>query len=164
MNKKVFRLILTFTAAISIFTGCRSVPGEKEKINLNGMIYDTDNKPVVNYRIFIDGKGVCTSDIGGRFVIKNISKGEHVFSGFAEDYLSVEEKIVVYDKSQILYIRIPTIESKFQTAFEHVKKEEYAKAEKIIEEVLEGDGENETALYFMSVIEKLKERKERNEE
>ena len=50
MNKKVFRLILTFTAAISIFTGCRSVPGEKEKINLNGMIYDTDNKPVVNYR------------------------------------------------------------------------------------------------------------------
>ena len=163
MNKKVFLLILTFTAAALIFNGCKSIPGEKEKINLNGMIYDTDNKPVVNYRIFIDGKGVSSSDIGGRFVIKNISKGEHVFSGYAEGYLSVEEKVVVYDKAQILYIRIPTIESKYEAAFEYIKKEEFEKAEKAVNEVLESDSGNETALYFMSVIEKLKERKESEE-
>lgn len=164
MNKKVFTVIMSFIFFITVLSGCKSVPGEKDKITLNGMIYDTDNKPVANYRILIDGKGVCTSDIGGRFVIKNIRKGEHVFSGFAEGYLCVEEKVVVYDKAQILYIRIPTIESKFQTAFEHIKKEEFEKAEKDISEVLESDGENETALYFMSVIEKLKEKKVRNED
>ena len=87
-----------------------------------------------------------------------------MFSGFAEGYLCVEEKVVVYDKAQILYIRIPTIESKFQSAFEHIKKDEFEKAEKDISEVLESDGENETALYFMSVIEKLKEKKVRNED
>ena len=161
MNKKVLLSLTVLTLLTELFTGCNSVPGARDRIALNGMIYDTDNKPVVNYRIYIDGKGECTSDIGGRFVIKNILKGEHVFSGFAEGYLSVEEKIIVTDKSQILYIRVPSLESKFREAFEYIKKEEYVKAEKIIEEVLESDSENETALYFMSVIEKLKGREGR---
>ena len=65
MNKKVFLIL----SALSLFLcGCKSVPGENEKIDINGMIYDTANRPVANYRIYVDGKGMCTSDIGGRFL------------------------------------------------------------------------------------------------
>lgn len=157
MNK---RMCLVFGVLLILFSGCRSVPGEKERINLNGMIYDSQNRPVVNYRIYIDGKGVCTSDIGGRFVIKNICKGEHVFSGYGEGYLNIEKTVAVYDKSQILYIRVPSIESRFKEAFEYIKKDEPERAEQLIRQVLESDAQNEDALYFISVIEKIKERKE----
>ena len=165
MNRKIFvkvtELIISFMMLQIYFTGCAGVPGEKEKINLNGMVYDTQNRPVVNYRIYIDGKGECVSDIGGRFLLKGIRKGEHVFSGFGEGYLGIEEKIVVYDKSQILYIRIPSIDTNFERAFELIKKGDYDGSEKLVREVLECDGENEDALYFLETIEKLRRRNEK---
>lgn len=156
MIKKEFSQFCIVIVLTLVFSACAGVPGEKEKLDLNGMVYDTDNRPVVNYRIFIDGKGECTSDIGGRFLIKGVQKGEHDFSGYGEGYLSIEEKIVVYDKSQILYIRVPSIESRFYEAFEFIKQKEYEKAEKAVQEVLETDEKNEDALYFLKTIEKLR--------
>ncbi len=152
MNKK----LLQISAVLLIFfTGCKTVPGSQDKISLNGMIYDTENRPVVNYKIYIDGKGKCVSDIGGRFLISKIQKGEHIFSGNGEGYLDIEEKIVVYDKSQILYIRVPAIETKLKEAYVFIQNKEYNKAEKCIEEVLLCDEENEEALFFMTVIKHL---------
>ena len=157
MNKKFF--LILFSASLFL-AGCKTVPGEKEKIDINGMVYDTQNRPVVNYRIYIDGNGVSTSDIGGRFYVSRIQKGEHVFSGRGEGYLNVEEKIVVYDKAQILYIRVPSIESMFESAFVNIKNGEYEKAEEIINEVLETDKNNEDANYFIKTIEILRRRNE----
>ena len=161
MNKKIF-LLLIFT--VVILSGCKSVPGADEKIDINGMIYDTGNRPVANYRIYIDGKGECTSDIGGRFVISGIKKGEHVFSGFCEGYLGIEKKITVYDRSQILYIRVPSVESCFSQAFDFIKKGRLEEAEHLIREVLESDGENEDALYFMKTINSLRRENAKTEE
>lgn len=157
MNKKIlFIIILTGL----LFLCCKSVPQSHEKIALNGMIYDTENKPVVNYHIYIDGVVECTSDIGGRFLIEGISKGEHLFSGWREGYLSIKDTITIYDKSQILYIRVPTLESRFYEAFELIKKSNYGKAEECISEVLESENDNEDALYFMSVIKHLQNQNE----
>ena len=153
--KAALQIILIILVQMYV-AACAGVPGEKEKIDLNGMVYDTQNRPVVNFRIYIDGKGECVSDIGGRFVLKGIKKGEHVFSGSAEGYLGIQERIVVYDKAQILYIRVPSIESYFEKAFELIKKKDYDSAEKLVREVLECDGENEDALYFLETIEKLR--------
>lgn len=158
--KAALQIILIILVQMYV-AACAGVPGEKEKIDLNGMVYDTQNRPVVNFRIYIDGKGECVSDIGGRFLLKGIRKGEHVFSGFGEGYLGIEEKIVVYDKSQILYIRIPSIDTNFERAFELIKKGDYDGSEKLVREVLECDGENEDALYFLEIIEKLRSRNEK---
>lgn len=161
MNKKVL-ILLSLTVLMT--TGCKSVPKSRERITLNGMVYDTQNRPVANYRILIDGNGKCTSDIGGRFVINGIRKGEHVFSGWGEGYLKVEEKIVVRDKSQILYIRVPTVESRFKEAFEFIKRGELERAEKNVREVLDSDAKNEDALYFIEVIERLRGMNEKKDD
>lgn len=168
MNKKVLGKILvclSFLLSQFLFlTGCKSTPLGKEKVDINGMVYDTDNKPVVNYTIYIDGNAFCTSDIGGRFVLKGIEKGSHIFWGKGEGYLGIEKEIVIYDKSQILYIRIPTIDSVFSEAFEHIKKDDFTKAEKLINEVLESDSDNEDALYFLKTIKKLAGEEDEDEE
>ncbi len=159
MNKRVFLFLMLL---LIFLCGCKSIPKESETIDVNGMIYDTGNRPVANYRIYIDGKGECTSDIGGRFVIYGIKKGEHVFSGFGEGYLAIEENITVYDKAQILYIRVPSVDSCFRQAFDFMKKGHLEKAEKLISSVLESDAENEDALYFMKTINELRRRNEKN--
>ena len=150
------------TAAL-FFSGCNSVPSRHGRVELNGMVYDTENRPVANYAVVIDGWGQCTSDMGGRFVINGIKKGEHVFSGYGDGYLSVKEKITVYDKSQILYIRVPSVETKFKEAFELIRKKEYEEAEQVIQEVFEYGGECDDAYFFMSVIMKLEGNEEESE-
>ena len=153
MNRKIIYAAVVMSM---FFTGCNSLPESREKINLNGMVYDTDNRPAVNYGIYIDGKGMCVSDIGGRFVIEGIKKGVHVLTGKGNGYLDIREEVTVQDKEQILYIRVPSVESRFQKAFSFIEGGSYDMAEECIREVLECDKENRNALFFMSVISYLK--------
>lgn len=132
--------------------GCRSVPKAHEKITLNGMVYDTENRPAVNYNIYINDDFASISDIGGRFSIKALKHGTYKISGYGEGYLKIEEEIQVYDKNQIVYIRIPTIDSKFREAFTLLKENKIEKATKIINEIIESNPDNFEALFFLSVI------------
>ena len=153
MNKKNLYLAL---AVCLILTGCASVPESREKINVNGMVYDTENRPAVNYEIYIDGRGMCVSDIGGRFVIEGVKKGSHVLTGKGEGYLDISEEVMIRDKEQILYIRVPSVESRFKKAFSFMNDGAFDMAEGCVSEVLECDRDNTDALFFMSVISYLK--------
>lgn len=137
---------------IVLFVSCSSVP-KTEKITVNGMVYDTENRPAVNYNITLNGKVVAITDIGGRFTLNNIKTGTYNFSGFGEGYLSITDTVDIFDKSQILYLKVPTIESKFKEAYDYINQSKYSKAKNSIKEVLESDENNSIALYFMSVIE-----------
>ena len=156
------------------FFACKSADPSKAPVTLNGMIYDTQNRPVVNYTICVDGEYKCQSDISGRFVLKDIQKGEHVITGSGDSYLDINENAVIYDKAQILYIRVPSVESKLKEAFSYLEEDLFEKAEESIGEILLSDEDNTDALFFMCVVklrqvkreesldylEKLKEKKE----
>lgn len=147
------RHYLLIAIAVILLTSCASVPGAREKINVNGMIYDTDNRPVVNYTVSLDDKYYAVTDIGGRFTINKVARDTYTFTGKGKGYLSMEQEVTVFDKTQIIYIKVPTIESKFNEAYVYMKEGKYSKAKLCIEEVLASDKDNSTALYFMSVIE-----------
>lgn len=147
-------LILLF--ATGFLCSCKTVPKNNQKITLNGMVYDSENKPAVNYQIYLNGKCVATSDIGGRFSIDDIKIGSYKFLGKGDGYLDIEENIEVYDKNQILYLRVPSIESKFQEAYSYLIEQKLSQAELCIMEILENNNKNSTALYFMGIIEYLK--------
>ncbi len=153
MNRKNLYLAVVLSV---FFTGCASVPESREKINVNGMVYDTENRPAVNYEIYIDGRGMCVSDIGGRFVVEGVKKGSHVLTGKGEGYLDICEEVTVRDKEQILYIRVPSVESRFKKAFSFMNDGAFDMAEGCVSEVLECDRDNTDALFFMSVISYLK--------
>ena len=151
-----------FLAAVTVLflCACKSMGVKPEKIGLNGMVYDTSNRPVVNYTIFIDGKKECVTDIGGRFYIKSITRSVHDLKGEGEGYLSVSQKITVTDKSQVLYIRIPSVEEKLDEALGFLTRNDIEQAEKCIEEVLDSDGQNSDALFFKAALCLLKGNKE----
>lgn len=135
-----------------LFAACKSTPENRTEITVNGMIYDTNNSPVVNYFITIDETVECVSDIGGRFTLKNVSKGQHLLTGYGDGYLDMEQTVIITDKSQILYLRVPSIESRFEKAYEYIKEKEYFKAENCIKDILLSDENNTDALFFMGVI------------
>ena len=160
-SQKVIDLFLIILFFMFIY-GCKSTPKDKTDITVNGMIYDTDNRPVVNYLIFIDGQAYGISDIGGRFTLKKVSKGKHLLSGNGTGYLSISQEINILDKSQILYLRVPSVESRFKEAYFFITQEEYSKAEECIKDILLSESENSDALFFMSLIKHLQGDKEQS--
>lgn len=151
-SKYMFFVILI---TLIFSNSCKTVPRERELIDVQGMIYDTENRPVVNYRIFIDSKYVAITDIGGRFTLSNVKVGVYKFLGSGDGYLNIEDEIKIIDKTQIIYLRIPAVESKFKEAYESLKNNQLDDARKCITDILKTDEMNNDALYFMSIIEYL---------
>lgn len=151
--KKVFGVIIA-GMIITLF-GCKSVPGNNGEITVNGMVYDTENSPAVDYRIYLNGNYAAVTDIGGRFTLNNIRYGQYDLTGNGTGYLNMSDSIAVFDKSQIIYIRVPSIESKFQEAYTLINQHKYSQAESCINEILDTEASNYTALFFMSVIKYL---------
>lgn len=150
---KPFKGIVLLTLTVILLAACKSTQSSKaEVIALNGMIYDTSNRPVVNYTIFIDGKKECVTDIGGRFYIKKISRDIHDLYGEGEGYLNIRQKITVTDKSQVLYIRLPSVEDKLKQALDFLDRGELEEAERCVEEILESDENNSDALFFKAAL------------
>lgn len=147
--------LIMISVILIALCSCSSIPKNNEKITVNGMIYDTENRPAVNYKIYLDGKYAAITDIGGRFTLNNIKCGQYDFTGNGIGYLNMKDSVEVFDKGQILYIRVPTVESKFQEAYTLINQHKYTQAELCIQEVLDTEACNSTALFFMSVIEYL---------
>jgi hypothetical protein len=76
-------------------------------MNLNGMVYDFENKPIAGYELTI-GKSNVSSDITGRFALQNISLGKYDIYGKKEGYETYLGVIAVQDNKQIVYIRVPS--------------------------------------------------------
>lgn len=153
-------IIIVISIASLLFVSCKSIPEKKGKLTINGMIYDTENRPAVNYEIYLNGKYQAVTDIGGRFTLKDIKPGLYEFEGKGNGYLGVTDQLDIYDRSQIIYLRIPTVESKYKEAYEFLQELKIDSAKRSIEEVLTCYANDATALFFMSVIEYMNNNKE----
>ncbi len=75
---------------------------------LQGMLYDYENGPVSGYSIFLDGAQKTVTDINGRFCVPDTAFGFHAVSGNGYGYVPCHEQINFSDKTEILYIRLPS--------------------------------------------------------
>lgn len=157
MRKK---LALMAAVTALFFCACKSINPAKDPVTLNGMIYDTQNRPVVNYTIYIDGEYKCQSDISGRFILKDVAKGIHFITGEGDSYLNINEEVVIYDKAQILYVRVPSVSAKLKEAYTYLEQGLFEKAEESIGEILSCDDGNTDAILFMSVIKLRQDKKD----
>lgn len=110
--KTRFELILICFVTV-ILIGCASVP--PAPIVIHGMVYDSNNQPAGNYQVFLDGKRVGTTDIGGRFDIE-VKPGNYYLTGNGAGYGSIEQAISLYNQKQTLYIRVETINEVLEKA------------------------------------------------
>jgi hypothetical protein len=101
--KKVWRCL--FLAVC--LCGCKSSPYGKVAVGLNGMVYDFENRPLAQYVVALGGRAPAATDINGRFFFPNVKPGVYKLAGRKEGYESYEGDIVVSDRRQIVYFRVP---------------------------------------------------------
>ena len=147
MEGKIVAVLL-----LVLLAGCRSIPGEGEKITLRGMVYDRSNRPVGNYTISVDGKPRGITDIGGRFTLEDVERGTRVLAGQGQGYCSFNDMVEVVDSRQVLYIRVPTTTQMLEKALVHGKEGKLEEALACVEDVLAAEEGNREALFCKAVL------------
>jgi hypothetical protein len=71
------------------------------------MAYDFENRPLTQYVVTLSGRTPVATDINGRFFFPDVKPGTYTLTGQKEDYESYEGEIVVSDRRQIVYFRVP---------------------------------------------------------
>ena len=77
-------------------------------VNINGMVYDFDNRPVAGYHLKLNNDLEVVTDITGRFTFEKVKLGEYLMTGESNRYETYEGKVVIYDQDQVIYLRIPS--------------------------------------------------------
>lgn len=147
MEGKIVAVLL-----LVLLAGCRSIPGEGEKITLQGMVYDRSNRPVGNYIITVDGKPHGITDIGGRFTLEKVERGLRLVTGYGKGYCSFNDMVEVVDSRQVLYIRVPTTTQMLEKALVHGKEGKLEEALACVEVVLAAEEGNREALFCKAVL------------
>jgi hypothetical protein len=71
------------------------------------MVYDFENKPVSQYIITIDNRTPVSTDINGRFFVPKVRSGKHKIRGTKGGYEEYKGEIIMNDRRQIVYFRVP---------------------------------------------------------
>ena len=136
---------------ISLLSGCRTLPRQTETISVFGMVYDSDNRPVGNYEIYENEKLLAISDIGGRFQIKSVKRGNYVINGKGNGYEPIEENIFITDETQVLYFHVNTLSAVLADIYSYFEKEWYEQALLEAERLYIGNEQNSEISYVLAL-------------
>lgn len=98
---------LILCTLILLVTGCKTT-SLIYGVNINGMVYDFDNRPVAGYHLKLNDDLEVVTDITGRFTFEKVKLGEYLLTGESNRYETYEGKIIIYDQDQVIYLRIPS--------------------------------------------------------
>ena len=131
---------------------CKTAEFGFKATDLNGMVYDFSNKPVANCEISLGEKHNSVTDINGRFSLPKVPLGTHIITGFKKAFESYSEEIIVKDKGQIVYIRIPSLNQLLNLADEALSANDFVTAEEMLERTYQIDQNNMEMLFYYAAV------------
>jgi tetratricopeptide (TPR) repeat protein len=122
---------------------CASGPYQRKTTQgLYGMIYDRENKPVNEVKIYEDTRLKAVSDIHGHFSLGNLKPGkEYHIRAYKEDYEAITVTISFTDPKKVLYISMYNTEQLLSEAEQALRDKNWIKAESFLKraEGIRGD-------------------------
>jgi hypothetical protein len=101
-------------AAAALLSGCLSGAVQDvqafDSAPLFGMLYDERNEPCGGARISVDDVAGPVSDVNGRVVVPDLKRGSHQVSVAKPGYERLEVTFDFYDKSQVLYLKMLSLQ------------------------------------------------------
>jgi hypothetical protein len=153
-NKPGF--ILLVSCILALLAGCSSLADkavtEFSVADLHGMIYDYHSQPCANVNIRIDNRKGPSSDINGRFVLKNLGKGTHHISFSKEGFEDVGFSFDFSNRTQVLYLKLFSMNQLLELAEKELENKKLGKAEEFLNRAGKIDATNAVLLYFKAVL------------
>jgi tetratricopeptide (TPR) repeat protein len=118
------------------------------------MIYDGDNRPVNDVKIYVDDDYKAASDIHGRFVIPNMKPNrEYRISTEKEQHEKTTMDVFHADPAAVLYIHLFSADQLMAEAEEAIKKKDWFRAETFLERAENAGGAYAPIRYLRGILE-----------
>jgi hypothetical protein len=120
--------ILFFGCIMTALLSCASNPGiRKTSQGLYGMIYDGDNRPVKEVRLYVNGKLKALSDIHGHFTLEGLKTGKHYrIQALKDNYEEAALDIYYADPKDVLYLSMSHRDQLLSRAEQALKEGDWA--------------------------------------
>ena len=145
--KKLLVIAITFLAI-----SCKTAEFGFETIDVNGMVYDFSNRPISNCEISLGRRYSSSTDINGRFSIPKVPVGTYTLTGYKKSYENYMDEVLIKDKGQIIYIRIPSQNQLLNLTDEALSANNLAAAGEMAERAYQIDRNNIETLFYCAAI------------
>jgi len=135
-----------------LFFSCKTAELGFKTMNISGMVYDFTNRPVFNYEVTLGKRHSGSTDINGRFTLSNVPLGSYIIHGSKTGFENYNGEIVIKDKEQIIYIRIPSQNQLLALADEALTANNFALAEELAERAYQIDKNNVEMLFYYAAV------------
>lgn len=152
-----FALVIIFLIGSA---GCKTT-SLTAGIDIHGMIYDFENRPVSGYVLMLNNDLRVVTDVTGRFTFEKVKIGTYSLTGQGGLYESCCETVDVYARGQIIYLRIPSLYQLLNLADSSLENHKIAEAETYLNRARTIEGENIDIDIYSSIVEFRKNNIER---
>ena len=131
---------------------CKTAEFGFKVIDVNGMVYDFTNRPVANCEISLGGKYKSSTDINGRFSLPKVPIGTYTITGYKKAFEIYSDEVIIKDKGQIIYIRIPSQNQLLNLADEALSANNLTGAEEMVERAYQIDQNSIEMLFYYATV------------
>jgi tetratricopeptide (TPR) repeat protein len=152
-NMKAHILFLGFIAA-ALFS-CASHPGlKKTGLGLYGMIYDGDNRPVREAKVYVGDKVSAESDIHGHFALAGLKTGkEYRITALKDNYEAAALDIHYTDPRNVLYLSMSNRDQLLDRAKQAMQEGDWALAASYLTRAGDLGADYSPTQYLWAVLE-----------
>jgi tetratricopeptide (TPR) repeat protein len=148
-----FRL-LCLGIIITVFFSCASNPSQKKTSQgLYGMIYDGDNRPVKEVKIYVGDKFSSISDIHGHFSLTKLKLGKtYRIRAYKENYEEIGLEIYYTDPQNVLYINMYHTDQLLSRAEQALRDKDWAQTASLLSRAEAAGGDFPSIQYLRGVL------------
>ena len=118
---------------------------------LFGMVYDYEQKPCQAAAILVDGEQRAQTDINGRFVLGDLSRGEHRIGVRKPGFEDLEVSVQFLNRDQILYLRVISLRQLLEQAENALGKKRLAETVALLARAERIDAGDPVELYLKAL-------------
>jgi len=134
-----------------------------DKAPLFGMMYDEENQPCAGVKLSVDGvtnnsdTGLVT-DIRGRFMLPDLSRGAHTLEATKEGCEQLNEKILFLNRTDVLFLRMISFGQLLAKAEKALEERKWDDAEAFLARAEKLDP-GDSVLHFLRAVKAYRTKK-----
>jgi tetratricopeptide (TPR) repeat protein len=144
---------------MTVLFSCVGGPGAINRIHkktsqaLYGMIYDGDNKPVKEVKIYVRDKFSAVSDIHGHFSLAKLKTGKtYPIRAYKENHEEVGLEIYYADPANVLYISMCHTDQLLSQAEQALRDKDWSQTASLLSRAEAAGGDHHSIQYLRGIL------------
>jgi tetratricopeptide (TPR) repeat protein len=146
--------LICFGIIMTVFFSCATNPAQKKiSRGLYGMIYDGDNRPVKEVKVYVGNKFSALSDIHGHFSLANLRTGKNYrIRAYKENYEEAVLEIYYTDPQNVLYINLYHTDQLLSRAEQAIRDKDWSQTESLLSRAENVQGDYPSIQYLRAIL------------